>query len=80
MSSDNGAVSRRTALRALGLTTAAGVLAGSGLLTGAGALARSTYSAPRTLTVSDWVAGRGAQYYVAHRGSGDVLPEHSMPA
>jgi len=56
------------------------VLAGSGLLTGAGALARSTYSAPRTLTVSDWVAGRGAQYYVAHRGSGDVLPEHSMPA
>lgn len=76
----NRAISRRTAVRALGMTAAAGVLAGSGMLTGAGALAKSTSPARRTLTVDSWVAVRGNQYYIAHRGSGDVLPEHSMPA
>lgn len=28
----------------------------------------------------DWVQLRGVRYQIAHRGSGDVFPEHSMPA
>lgn len=32
------------------------------------------------ITVADWVSSRPGNYFVAHRGSGDVYPEHSMPA
>ncbi len=32
------------------------------------------------MDVARWRAVRGAAYLVAHRGSGDVLPEHSLPA
>ena len=74
MGGDNRAVSRRTLLRALGLTAATGALAVSGVLAGGAA------SADRVVTVKDWIAARGQRYYIAHRGSGDVIPEHSMPA
>ncbi len=74
MGGDNRAVSRRTLLRALGLTAATGALAASGVLAGGAA------SADRVVTVKDWIAARGQRYYIAHRGSGDVIPEHSMPA
>jgi glycerophosphoryl diester phosphodiesterase len=30
------------------------------------------------LTVKDWVRTRGAQFHIAHRGAGDIYPEHSM--
>ena len=30
--------------------------------------------------MDDWLATRGSNYYIAHRGSGDVYPEHSMEA
>ncbi|WBQ03313.1 glycerophosphodiester phosphodiesterase [Kribbella sp. CA-293567] len=29
-------------------------------------------------SLTDWVADRGDKYLVAHRGAGDVFPEHSM--
>ncbi len=32
------------------------------------------------ITVARWNASRGSRYFIAHRGSGDVLPEHSIPA
>jgi len=35
--------------------------------------------ASRPATVADWVATRGAGYVIAHRGAGDVFPEHSLP-
>ncbi len=74
MSGDDRAVSRRTLLRAGGLTAATGALAVSGVLAGCAA------SAAPSGAVQQWAAARGSRYYVAHRGSGDVLPEHSMPA
>lgn len=33
-----------------------------------------------TLSVQQWRTGRGAHYFIAHRGAGDVLPEHTLPA
>jgi glycerophosphoryl diester phosphodiesterase len=33
-----------------------------------------------TMTVERWVRARGVAYVVGHRGSGDVLPEHTMQA
>ena len=50
----------------------------SGLLTGSSAW--SVPAVQRTPTVREWAATRGSRYYIAHRGSGDVLPEHSMEA
>jgi glycerophosphoryl diester phosphodiesterase len=32
------------------------------------------------LTVQDWTRSRGAPFYIAHRGIGDIYPEHSMPS
>src|SRR5664279_4497136 len=63
---------------------ATGALAVSGLLSG-GAASGGAASGDRPVTVrrvtaQEWAAGRGPRYHVAHRGSGDVLPEHSMPA
>lgn len=31
-------------------------------------------------TVEDWARSRRAPYYIAHRGAGDVYPEHTMPS
>lgn len=44
----------------------------AGWFTGAGS--------DRTATVAAWARERGDHYLLAHRGSGDVLPEHSLPA
>src|SRR5664280_2244898 len=84
MSGDDRTVSRRTLLRTVGLTAATGALAVSGVLSG-GAASGGASSGDRLLTVRpvtapEWAAVRGPRYHVAHRGSGDVLPEHSMPA
>jgi len=66
------------------------VLVATGALTG-GALVLGSCSAPRRpgsargtgragqTTVADWVSSRGPSYVIAHRGSGDVFPEHSLP-
>lgn len=35
---------------------------------------------PARVTVADWMAARGSRYQIAHRGSGDVYPEHTMVA
>lgn len=32
------------------------------------------------VTVRSWTSTRGAPFYIAHRGAGDVYPEHSMPS
>ena len=31
------------------------------------------------ITVADWTARRKPPYYIAHRGAGDVVPEHTLP-
>ena len=79
-----GAVSRRAALGLAGLGTAAGVAAtaGVGALTGrpaAGSPARAA-ALPADVTVAGWRAARGDRYFVAHRGAGDTMPEHSLAA
>ena len=74
-----GRVSRRTALRVLGLGAAAGVVAISGLLPGSGARSERL-GQPGAVTVSGWAAQRGERYFIAHRGAGDVYPEHSKEA
>ncbi len=43
----------------------------------AGAAATSR-AAGSPVTVASWVASRSAPFYIAHRGAGDVYPEHSM--
>lgn len=71
-------VSRRAALGAFGVG-AVGVGVGAGVLIDH----RSTTVTPsatsvRFATVASWVKTRGPQYYIGHRGSGDVYPEHSI--
>ncbi len=44
---------------------------------GASASRRATGSAPAT--VRAWAASRGTPFWIAHRGAGDVYPEHSLP-
>jgi glycerophosphoryl diester phosphodiesterase len=34
----------------------------------------------RRLTVAAWRKARRAPYYIAHRGAGDVVPEHTFPS
>jgi glycerophosphoryl diester phosphodiesterase len=45
-----------------------------------GAFARSPDATRSLFTVSEWASVRGEQYFIAHRGSGDVIPEHTMEA
>lgn len=83
-------VSRRAAFGAAGLGAVGGLAAGAGLLiigtrTHSGSTAgnapiasASTVAGP--ISVVSWKAARGEKYFVAHRGSGDVYPEHSLPA
>ncbi|UQX89369.1 hypothetical protein M6D93_05030 [Jatrophihabitans telluris] len=70
------AISRRTLL-------AGGAAAiGGGLL--AGAIWEGEHTSPPLPSlgarVRHWQSTRGERYFIAHRGSGDVLPEHSYPA
>jgi len=68
-------VSRRRAIQlgAVGLAALAG---------GAGELLAHEFDrrSAEPLTVDQWARSRGEHFLVAHRGSGDVLPEHSMAA
>jgi glycerophosphoryl diester phosphodiesterase len=72
----NEAVSRRALLGAVGLG-AVGVVGGV-------AIGRASEAAAvpgaAPATVQGWAATRGSTYLIAHRGSGDVFPEHSLPA
>jgi glycerophosphoryl diester phosphodiesterase len=65
-------LSRRTVLGALGV----GVV---GAVAGTSWYELSKDSNPR-ITLSQWTSSRGQHYYVAHRGSGDVRPEHTVQA
>lgn len=67
-----GLISRRTSLGWLG------ALAVGSLATGCRSTAVSTSPPVGDLSLTDWVADRGNSYLVAHRGVGDVFPEHSM--
>ena len=75
-------LTRRAALETLGYGAAAGVGLGAGLLIdGSSAAVAKTTSGALTVTnatVSSWVKTRGSRYYIGHRGSGDVYPEHSL--
>lgn len=68
-------VSRRAMLGGLGVGAAA-VLGGAGFYLFDDRQAAGT----PTLDVSRWRRVRGRRYYIGHRGSGDVRPEHTMPA
>jgi glycerophosphoryl diester phosphodiesterase len=75
-------ISRRATLRALGLGSVAAAAAGGGLINAGSAWALTSGMPDNAakLTVDEWTATRGPLYYIAHRGSGDVYPEHSMAA
>ncbi|TCM43726.1 glycerophosphodiester phosphodiesterase [Kribbella sp. VKM Ac-2568] len=66
-------ITRRTTLGWLG-ALAVGTAAASGC---EGPSANST-SATGDYNLTHWVADRGDNYLVGHRGAGDVFPEHSM--
>ncbi len=36
-------------------------------------------SVPAPQTFAEWTRSRRAPYFIAHRGSGDTIPEHSLP-
>ncbi len=72
-------VSRRAALGALGVSAVAGA-AGAGITLAVAPQKSTPAASSGVFTVADWVGSRGDRYLIAHRGSGDVLPEHSMEA
>ncbi len=65
-------ISRRTTLGWLG------ALAVGTVASGCRSTPRSTGEPAGDFSLTDWVADRGNSYLVAHRGVGDVFPEHSM--
>jgi hypothetical protein len=78
------ALSRRALFGAAGVGLA-GLGAGLGYLAGDHSATKSSSGHPASgqpaaFTVSDWLKARGDRYFIAHRGSGDVYPEHSFPA
>ncbi len=84
MRGDEGrTVSRRAAIGAIGVGAVAGIAVGSGVTASLTAGATPAPDTPTTPTVSPphtvaaWAAVRGNTYFIAHRGSGDVYPEHS---
>jgi len=64
-------VSRRAVLGVIGVGMA-GVAGGAGWYL--------IEHKPARATVAAWAAKRADRYYIAHRGSGDVFPEHTVPA
>jgi glycerophosphoryl diester phosphodiesterase len=46
----------------------------------AGASATRTTASSGPVTARSWIATRGKPFYIAHRGAGDVYPEHSLPS
>lgn len=82
----SGTLSRRALLAGLGVATVAGS-GGTAWLLGArpGGQRQGKASAEpawrsRRITLAQWQASRGDRYYIAHRGSGDVRPEHTIAA
>jgi glycerophosphoryl diester phosphodiesterase len=75
-------LSRRTLLGALG---SLGLLAACSRPTdptgnpAGGNRARPT-SSSGPATVRSWAANRGTPFWIAHRGAGDIYPEHSLPS
>ncbi|GAA0943909.1 hypothetical protein GCM10009554_37640 [Kribbella koreensis] len=66
-------ISRRTTLGLLGAVATGSLVTGCRETTTGGSIGiTGDYS------LTDWVADRGDRYLVAHRGVGDVFPEHSM--
>ncbi|MEV8372943.1 glycerophosphodiester phosphodiesterase family protein [Kribbella sp. NPDC056861] len=65
-------ISRRTALGLLGALTA------GSLVTGCRKTPATTEGLMGDYSLTDWVADRADDYLVAHRGVGDIFPEHSM--
>ncbi|MEO7262035.1 MAG: glycerophosphodiester phosphodiesterase [Jatrophihabitantaceae bacterium] len=79
-------LSRRSMLGALGGLGGLGLLAACSRTAdptttrppGATATRRPASSGP--VTVRSWAANRGTPFSIAHRGAGDVYPEHSLPS
>jgi glycerophosphoryl diester phosphodiesterase len=66
-------ISRRTTLGLLGAAAVGSLATGCRSTTTGGSV-----SPTGDYSLTDWVADRGDQYLVAHRGAGDLFPEHSM--
>lgn len=69
-------ISRRAAIG--GLSVGIVGVAGGALTERQVTAADLTSTAPMPHTVAGWTARRGNRYYIGHRGSGDVYPEHSI--
>jgi glycerophosphoryl diester phosphodiesterase len=74
-----GGVSRRAALGAVGVGVA-GVAAGAGFFAAGATGSTDADQVTPQYTVAQWTRQRGSRFLIAHRGSGDVLPEHTMAA
>ena len=76
-------VIRRRVLLATGGAAALGAVAGG---VGVGALLRNGEAQPKGPTTGPrasyqaWRQSRTAPYFIAHRGAGDVAPEHTLPS
>ncbi|HST48038.1 glycerophosphodiester phosphodiesterase [Jatrophihabitans sp.] len=79
-------LSRRQLLGALGGSLGLSLLAAcSAPIDPVGTAPRSSSAAPRgprsgPASVRSWAANRGTPFWIAHRGAGDVYPEHSLPS
>lgn len=56
------------------------LLAGVAALSVAPSAAGCSLDGAPTPSVATWWQHRGSRFFIAHRGSGDVFPEHSLPA
>lgn len=77
-------LSRRQLLGALGGSLGLGLLAAcSGPIDPVGNAPRSSGPArpgAGPATARGWAASRGNRFWIAHRGAGDIYPEHSLPS
>jgi glycerophosphoryl diester phosphodiesterase len=74
---DGSPLARRDILR---LLAAGATVASAGLLPGCTRVGLGDAKKAAPLTVAAWRATRGDTYQIAHRGAGDVYPEHTMAA
>lgn len=68
------------AIGGLGLLAACSRTADSGNPGSAASSAGRPATGSGPVTVRSWTANRGEPFYIAHRGAGDVYPEHTMPS
>lgn len=76
----SSALTRRSLLGGVGVAVVGSFIGGRAVGIAMSSPASPLLTIGDRFTYADWLSTRGNNYYIAHRGSGDVFPEHSMEA